>query len=135
MRILIQQLGPLREPFPLLTWGSGRAEGEESSGELWGSGMLPRPTLLEEQDKTIRKHMESTQLCVPNPFTQTANNNRLLRGPPDAHSDYPYFPICFEIYGVVLSLRENRGHYPHSTDRETEARRNKDAVQRQLLAN
>lgn len=48
MRSLIQQLGPFREPFPLLTWGLGRAEGEESTGELWGSGMLPRPTLLEE---------------------------------------------------------------------------------------
>lgn len=130
----MQQLGPLREPFPLLTWGSGRAEGEESSGELWGSGMLPRASPLEEQDRTIRKHTESTQLCVPNPFTQTANNNRLLQDPPDVHSGHPYFLIYFEIYGVVLSLQKNRGHYPHSTGRETEAWRHKDPVQLQLLA-
>lgn len=59
------------------------------------------------------------QLCVLNP--QTANNNRLLQGPPVVHSGYSYFLIYFEIYGVVLGLLENRGHYPHSKGREIEA--------------
>lgn len=68
-----------------------------------------RRTPLEEQDGTIRKLTESTQPCVPNPFTQTSNNNRLLRGLPDVRSDDPYFPIYFEIYEVVLSLLEKQG--------------------------
>lgn len=91
---------------------------------------VARAHLLGRIGQNNKEAQESTRLCVPNPFTQTANNNRFLEGPPDVHSGYPHFLNYFWIYGVVLSLL---GHCPHSTGRDTDAQRSKDTVQLQLL--
>lgn len=91
-----------------------------------------RAHLLGRIEQNNKEAQESTRLCVPNPFTQTANNNRLLEGPTDVHGGYPHFLNYFWIYGIVLSLLENGGHCPHSTGRDTEAQRSKDSVQLQL---
>lgn len=94
---------------------------------------VARVHLLGRIGQNNKEAQESTRLCVPNPFTQTANNNRLLEGPQDVQSSYPHFLNYFWIYGIVLSLLENRSPCPHSTGRDTEAQRSKDSVQLQLL--
>lgn len=122
----IQQFSPLQSlkgPAPSLT-GAQEGNGEESWRESRGSGRCQGPPLWEKQDRTRRKHKESTLESAFQPPSCTPNNNRVLRGPRVVHCKCPYFLIHFKDYGIGLHTLESTDHYSHFTDGETEVWKN-----------
>lgn len=110
-------------PSPTPSRGTERAPGEGSGARR----VLPGPTPPGNIQQKIRKHKESTHPCIPahTPHTpHTPNNNRVLWDPPDVHSEYPYFLIYLEVYGIVLHTVEGRDHCPQFIYGDTEAREN-----------